>query len=116
MPSEQNVSRAAVSYRNGVLTVICGLLVLRCVRELGVGGGSEAMAAREATAQTVPNAAAQRQQIVQELKELKTITKKLGSMEKTVETRLGAVEQRLTEQTALLKNAERRRGRNEEPQ
>ena len=113
MTSERNVSRAAVSYRNGVLTVICGLLVLLCVRELGVGGNSEAMASAT-TRPALPNAAAQRVQMIQELKELRTITTKLGSIETTVETRLAAVEKRLTEQTALLKTAERRRGRNEE--
>lgn len=115
MTTERNVSRAATSYRNGVLTVICGLLVLLCVRELGVGD-SAALASSATESVGPPNAAAQRLQMIQELRELRAISTKLGSIEKTIDSRLSAVEQRLTEQTALLKASERRRGRSEETQ
>lgn len=106
--ADRTESRHGTTYRNGVLTVICALLAVLAMRETGSVSASEAVAASGPP--KVPNAFAQRLQIVDELKELKTITAKLTSMEKTMDTRLSSIEGQLKEQTAAMKAEQRRRG------
>jgi hypothetical protein len=95
------------AYRNGVLTVICGLLAILAMRD----PGSAVNEAAAADPPNVPNAFAQRLQIVEELKELKTITTKLTSIERTVNSRLDAIESAMVEQTAMMKAEQKRRGK-----
>ncbi len=115
MASEPKVSSGAATYRNGVLTLICALLVLLCVRGLGGGGiAGEAQASGARGVPMIPNAAAQRLQMIEELKQLSQITQKLGEIESTMDARLREMEQRLAEQTSIMKIEQRSRGRSEE--
>lgn len=92
------------TYRNLMLTAICGFLGVIAMRGAGPGAVSEAVAAEPPN---VPNAFAQRLQIVEELKELKNITAKLTSIEKTVNTRLSAIEDSMVEQASMAKAEQR---------
>jgi hypothetical protein len=97
------------TYRNVVLTAICGLLAIIALRDPASVGASEAVAAQP---MNVPNAFAQRLQIIDELKELKAITSKLTSMEKTIDSRLASMESQLVEQSAAMKlEQQKRRGK-----
>ena len=96
------------TYRNIVLTVICGLLVLLAMRETGPMTGGVAVAA---DVPNVPNAAAQRVQMIEQLKELKTITAKLTSIEQIVDSRLGLIESTMAEQTAAMRAEQKQRGK-----
>lgn len=100
--------RHGTTYRNVVLTAICGLLVLLAMREAGPPG-AQAVAAPEAP--MVPNAAAQRVQMIEELRELKNITTKLTTIERTMDARLGAIESRLAEQAAAMRAEQKQRGK-----
>ena len=107
MAIQENSSREGGSYRNVVLTLACGLLVVVAVRGLGPAGSGDAHAAPGPP--MVPNAAAQRLQMIEELRELRTISGKLGSMERTLESHLTSIEVRLSEQSAAMRELQRRR-------
>lgn len=111
--TERTRIRSGATYKNIVLTLICAFLGVIALRETG-GLVTTAEGANNTKVPMIPNAAAQRVQMIEELRELRTISGHLESMESKMDSRLTAIERSIDEMTVAFRVENKRRGRTEE--